>query len=139
MAQQTQQQLRFVRNKYSIPRYPMGGAVDAVQFKEAASQSWLAGDLLQYTAGTVVILPTGTFNSITGIPTSSTPNTGVGAQVLGQAEKDASGITGTAVEFLPIREGDRFEMNVYHGTIGSAVTANTMIGKRFPVRKISGL
>lgn len=96
------------------PEYP--------HFKETASQSYKAGDLVYLdTNGTVAIctLSTDRLNS----------------KVLGIAVKNATGTTGNEVYIQVIRPTDIFCMGVHHGTEASAVTAQTQLGSIFGVDK----
>ena len=47
------------------------------------------------------------------------------------ALQDASGITDTAMAVAIAEEGVTFELNVYHGTPASAITAITQVGSSF--------
>lgn len=90
-----------------------GGAM-ASYFKETASQSWVAGDLIYLdTNGTLAIC--------------TTSSNQLNSAIAGQALYSATGVTGTAVQFHPIRADEVYLMNVYHSTAASAVTAQTLL------------
>lgn len=78
-------------------------------FKETASQSWTAGDLIYLDANGTLALATST------------------TAIAGQALGAASGVTARPVQFHVIRPDDVYVMNVYHGTAASAVTVLTQL------------
>jgi len=100
----------------------MAGGPEYPYFKETAGQTFKAGDLLYLdTNGTVAIC------TLTGQQLNS--------KIVGQATKDASGVTGTQVYFRVIRPDGIWCMNVMHATAASAVTALTQLGALFGLRK----
>lgn len=107
-------------------RYEGGPGDKTTTQVEAASQSWKSGDL--------IFMNDASNLTICGEDGSSHYLTG---PIAGQAEKNATGVTGTKVHFAVIRPTDRFFMNVYHGTAASAITAKTQIGDVFAVRHAS--
>jgi hypothetical protein len=105
----------------------MGGIGFDTQYLEAASQTYSKGDLIYVnTAGAVAVC---TDNASTTFQLDS--------EIAGIAMKAATGVTGTRVMFMPIRAGDVFIMNVYHGTAASAVTSLAHIGDLFAIRRAS--
>ncbi len=99
------------------------GGLEASYYKETASQTYKVGDLVYTTtAGTVSVCTTST-GKLDGL-------------VLGQANKAATGVTGASVHLSVIRPSDKFIMNVYHGTVGLAVTAITQLHAVFGVIQI---
>src|SRR5260221_9286131 len=96
-------------------------------FKETATQSWKAGDLVYLDAS----LKTVSKCTVDGTPL-------LDSVVAGIAYKAASGTTGAAVQFHPLMPWDRVMMNVYHGTPASAITAITQLGSRFGLTQVTG-
>lgn len=95
-------------------------------FKETASQTFGIGDLLYIdTNGTIAIATNGS-----GITNGKVLN----SVVAGQAQAAATGTTGKAVSFHAIRSDDVYIMNVFHATVGSAITAQTNVGLRKGIR-----
>lgn len=93
-----------------------GGSEDNDFYEEDASQTWGAGSLLRLDSDSdIEIVADGAVTS----------------DILGFARAAATGTAGSAVDFLPIRPGLRCYMNVYHGTLGSAITAANQIGDPF--------
>ena len=85
------------------------GYVDS--FAEAASQSFLAGyPVMRDATGGIVVW------------------VDASEEILGFAEEDASGTTGTMIKVRVIRPGDVLVMNLYHATAASAVSALTDCG-----------
>lgn len=82
-------------------------------FPEAASQSFKAGEFVYLSSGKVTVCASDT------------------AHILGMAMHDASGTTDADV-LVAVADGEtEFEMNVYHATPGSAITAITQIGAEY--------
>ncbi len=102
------------------------GGPEQPWFKETASQTFGIGDLIYIdTNGTLAICTNGN-----GISNGKVLN----SVVAGQAQKAASGVTGTAVQFHAIRADDVYIMNVFHATAASAVLAATLVGLRKGIR-----
>jgi hypothetical protein len=117
----------YVGNKNFPYRRFVGGPGDkSTTYVEAASQTWISGDLIfmNDASNLTICGEDGSGHYLTG-------------PIAGQALKKATGTTGTKTHFAVIRPGDRFFMNVYHGTAASAITAKTQIGDRLPVRHAS--
>lgn len=122
MATITLQQMRYVGNMIdNAPRKFVGGAEEP-QFKEAASQSWSKGEFLYFSSGKLA--------EITSF--------GNGQKIAAQAMEAATGTTDAQVYCAAIRETDLFEANVYHSTVGSAVTALTQLGGHYRLTVQSG-
>jgi len=92
------------------------GGPEHLHWKETASQTFKIGDLVYLDAslGTVSICTT------TGVQLNSA--------ILGQARKNATGVTGDPVHIAVIRPDEKFIMNVWHVTAGSAITAQSQLG-----------
>lgn len=105
-----------------------GGAAKP-HFKETAAQSWVAGDLIYQDAS----LHTLSKCTLNGTPLLS-------STIAGIANKAATGVTGTAVQFHMITPWNKYLMNVYHGTPASAVIAQTHLGGNavFGITNVSG-
>lgn len=100
----------------------IAGMGEETLLKETAAQTYRVGDIVYLDSnGTVAIV------------TESTDT--VNSAILGQAAKPASGSTGEPAYVLVWRPEDRFLMQVFHGTPGSAVTAQTHMGGIFPIIK----
>jgi hypothetical protein len=97
------------------------GGNEASYFKEAASQTWVVGDLIYLASGKLTVC---------GL-TSTKLNT----PIAGQALVAATGVTDTAVNFRVIRPDDVYAMNVYHATAASAITAITNLGTSYGIIK----
>ncbi len=92
-----------------------GGPGEAASAYEDASQSWKAGAwLLRDSDGEIEELAV---NDTATDPT----------KILGQAVEDATGTAGEPVLYRPLRPGSILICNVYHGTVGSAVTARNLM------------
>jgi len=104
----------------------MMGGQEQPWIVEDASQTWVKGDLLYANAtdGKIVIC------------TNSSDK--LNSQVGGIAIKAASGVENTSVRFHAITPDDIIEMNVYHGTVGSAITARNQLGQCYGIKLISG-
>lgn len=113
----TQTRMQPVFQKSGLNQSPaMYGGPEATEFKETASQTYGIGDLI-YLAGSA-----GTLSICT------TTSTKLDSAIAGQATKAATGVTGAAVHFRAIRPDDIYVANVYHSTIGSAVSAQAQLG-----------
>lgn len=119
MATAPQQQPIFVDNIYNIQEPRFIGGPEFPTFKETAAQAWKQGDLLYLDANGTLAICTYTQGANTNLHSSKTAS---------QAISAASGVTGQKVYSRTIRKGDIYEMNVYHATIGSAITAQTQLG-----------
>lgn len=106
------------------------GASGFAYFKETASQTYLVDDLVYLDPnGTVAICTT----------TSGATNGNVlNSAVLGQADANATGVTGAQVSGHVIRPDDIYVMNVFHHTVGSAVSAQTQLGTVRGIRRTTG-
>lgn len=84
-------------------------------YPEAASQSFKKGQFVKLSSGKVAVC------------------TSADTETIGMATHDASGVEDTRVLVALALPGTVFEVNVYHGTAGSAVTAITQIGVNYPL------
>lgn len=100
-----------------------GGAEETGIIREDASQSWVAGDLIVFDSDGDLELAAG--------------SEGTPGKIAGQATAAATGVTSADVFFAPISPLDIFLMNVYHGTIGSAVTNRNQLGVCYPIKRVS--
>ena len=119
----TQTLINPIMSKSSLVSATTGlhGGTEATYFKEAASQSWVAGDLIYLTSGKLTICGT----------TSTKLNT----PIAGQALEAATGVTDTAVKLRVFRPDTVLAMNVYHSTAAAAITAITQLGSVFGIIK----
>ncbi len=101
------------------------GGPEETHFKETASQSWGIGDLVYLDA------------SLGTLSICTTTSTKLNSAIAGQATKAATGTTGAQAHFRVIRPDEIYYMNVYHSTIGSAISAQTQLGNVFGVILIS--
>lgn len=91
-------------------------------YTEAASQTFVAGDLVTLSSGKVAIA-------------KAAGNTMVAAdKILGRAASDASGTTDAAIDVHVFLPGHTERLPVYHGTAASAVTAITDVGTAYGLR-----
>lgn len=103
-----------------------GGAVTIQKFPEAASQSFKKGEAVYLVNGTVTEF------------TATVETNGSGAiRFLGFAAADASGVTGAEVGVYVADDDTIFEGNIYHGTVGSAVTAQTDLTALYPLKQLA--
>jgi hypothetical protein len=93
----------------------MWGGPEAPLFKETASQSYGIGDLIYLDSNGTLAICAVTSDVMT-------------SAIAGQATKAASGVTGGQVHFRPIIPGDRYEINLFHTTVASAVGTQAMLG-----------
>ena len=121
MATLTRHQPYYFGNTLNCPPVFVGGE-EYPHFKETASQTYNAGDLVYLDS-----------NGTVAICTVSTDR--LNSKILGIAVKDATGVTGDDVYIRVIRPSDIFVMQVHHGTEASAVTAQTQLGAIFGVDK----
>lgn len=106
-----------------------GGANDALLFiKEAASQSFKAGDLVLLSSGKVAVA--GTDNADL--------DTDDGA-ILGMALKDASGVTDTLVPVIPATDNTHFLLGAYNATKATAVPSQVAVGETTTLYRKSGI
>lgn len=113
--------------RYSLdggPR-PGRGAPEEPWLVEAAAQTYKAGAFVKLDgSGNVAVWDAGT---------NAQPH-------FGQAQRDATGVTGTAVKnVFATRRHDVFAMNLYHATAASAKTAITQVGVRYRVIVQAGI
>lgn len=125
MATQTRKQPRFVRNFHGTNPITFGDPSDTLQFLEAASQTFGVGDLIYLNSGAVTIC--GQSGNI------------LNTKVAGIATAKATGVTGAPVNFIGIGSQDIFEINVYHTTVGSALSAVAQLGNPYGIKLISGI
>jgi hypothetical protein len=90
--------------------------------KEVASSTWVSGDLLHIDANGLLAVCTDS----TGVVTSAVDAIALTA---------ATGVTAARHYCRAIRPDDIFAMNVYHGTIGTAVTNQNQLTDRFGLFK----
>lgn len=126
MATQTQTQIYCAGSNIHQERNFRGGPEQPL-YVEAASQSWLAGDLI-YMNGTSNM-------TLCGVNGSNQSNTQIG----GQAKTNATGVTGAAVHCFAIRPDDEFFANVYHSSAGSALSSKAQIGTARALVRINGI
>jgi hypothetical protein len=96
-------------------------------FPEAASQTFVTGDLLAISSGTCTIAKAAgnDFNQDDG-------------DFLGIAGEAASGTTGNKVQVhVPCDRGATFELPVEHATAASAVTAESQVGTEYELTHTS--
>lgn len=110
--------------------YAHQGACDypVLFIKEAASQSFKAGDLLTLSGGKVAIF--GTDNSDV---TSAT------GKCVGMALKDASGVTDTLIPVVPATEQTWFMLGAYNATVATAKPASINLGDQTTLRRQGGV
>lgn len=82
-------------------------------YPEAASQSFKAGQLVYLVSGKVTVC--------------ASDATSIAGKVL----QDASGVTDTMVAVAILRPGVWMEMNIYHSTPASAITAVADVGTKY--------
>lgn len=97
-----------------------GGPVTIQYFPEAASQSFVAGEAVYLVNGKVTEFADGVDNGST--------------RFLGFAAEDASGVTDTDIGVYVADDDVVFEGNIYHGTVGSAITAVTDLTNLWPLK-----
>jgi hypothetical protein len=97
-----------------------GGPVTIQYYPEAASQTFKAGEAVYLVSGKVTEFTDGVDNGST--------------RFLGFAAEDASGVTDQKVGVYVPDDDLVFEGNIYHGTVGSAVTAITDVGTLLPMK-----
>lgn len=101
---------RFVRTK-------TGDLPPMRWFPEAASQTFVYGDLVYLSSGAVTVC---------GADPSS---------ILGVAMMDASGTTGTQIPVLVITDDVEIAMSAYHATKASAVLAASNVGTAYEINQ----
>ena len=105
---------------YGGPTLTTGG--ENTTLKETAGQSYRVNDLVYVDSnGTIALV------------TESTDT--VNSAILGQAARAATGVTGAPAYVMVWRPEDRFEMQVFHSTPASAVTALTQRGQIYSIKK----
>lgn len=118
-------QIRWVRRQGgSGCRHFRGGAAETGFLREDASQTWAAGSL-------IAIDDDGDLEVAVG-------NEGTPGPIAGQAMEAATGTEGSDVFFAVIDPNDIFVANVYHGTIGSAVTSRGQLREVYGIKLVSG-
>lgn len=127
MAQLTFIQPRLINADIIGSQPNVRGGAAKPHFKETATQSWVAGDLIYLDA---------TLKTLSKCTLDGTPllNSTIG----GIANKAATGGTGTAVQFHMITPWNKYLMNVYHGTPASAITAQAQLGVTYGITNVSG-
>jgi len=103
------------RAKYS------NGPFNMVTRKEAASQSFKVGEFVYLVSGKV------------------TSRASDAVVIYGMAEQDASGTTDTELLIRVPNEQTEFEMNVYHATAASAITAITNYSYKYALYVASNI
>ncbi len=109
----TVKQFAIVRGPDGFAAQPDGGLERADSLKEAASQSFKAGQAVALASGLVAAAAAAEKN----------PHT-----LLGQAQKDATGVTNAPVNLVKIKPGTVIEANLYHSTPASSVYADALHG-----------
>lgn len=127
MATQVISNPRLVKSRLNHGNQAFAGGSEANYFKEAASQSFLKGDLVYLASGKLTIC------TYTGGANSNLHN----SRIAGQALADAEGVTDTVHHIKVIRPDDIYAANVYHATLGSAVSAQTQLGLTYGLRRVS--
>lgn len=105
-----------------------GETYPLAHYKEAASQSFKAGDLVTLSGGKVAALAT-----------SDGDVTSAGNKVLGMALKDASGVTDTLIPVVPATDDTWFLLGAYNAAAGSAKPSNIAIGEKTTIRRQGGV
>lgn len=112
MATQAVHQPIYRYNFYGL-KTPTWGGPEKPHFIETAAQTYNAGDLLYIDSnGTVAI--------------ATTTSDALDVTIVGQATKDATGVTGAAVHMRPIIPGDVYLMNLFHTTAASSDTTQAV-------------
>lgn len=93
-----------------------GSAPVILHAPEAAGQTYKKGQLVYLVAGAVTVMADD------------------GQVCLGMVTQDATGTTGTDMEIIIATPVTVFEVNVYHSTAASAVTAATQIGENYALQ-----
>jgi hypothetical protein len=128
MAIQTQTQAYYVNTVNQNPPRRFKGGPEQPLFVEGTTQSWGIGDL---------IYNNGTSNLQICTVNGSSQMT---SQIAGQAKTRRPARPAPTDPLLHrIRPDEEFFMNVYHGTIGSAITAKTQIGTPRALVRINGI
>lgn len=94
-------------------------------FKEAASQTYGVGALVYQDS-----------NGQIAICTDSSGR--LNSEIAGSAMRAASGVTNAPASFHAIRADERWLMNLYHSTAGSAVSALTQMGEIYGIILVNG-
>lgn len=124
MATQVLVQPRIVQRSPSHPRQFFGGP-EMPLVADAASQAYGVGDFLYLnSAGAVAIATVDGSDLMNG-------------QIAGLATDAATGVTGRNVHFETLTKDCVLEMNVYHGTVGSAISALAQLGVIYAIKKVS--
>lgn len=109
-------------------RPSIGGVMPAnMALAEAASQTFKKGDFLTIDSNGRVVQTLSAGSSL-GATTATINNTA--ARVIGQADQDASGVTGALVQVVPLK-GVQFLLPVYSATPASAIASTAQIGKSY--------
>lgn len=103
-----------------------GGPEMKTYFKEAATQTYVAGDFVYLDSNGKVAICT--------VDGSSR----LSSAIAGIASKKATGVTDSDVMIEALRGDDIVEMNIYHSTLGSAITNINQVGKVYGIKKVSG-
>lgn len=125
MATITRVQPKLVQWNPGHPRQYFGGP-EAPEIVEASGQSYGVGDFLYLDGSGNVAIAT-----VDG-------NANLNGQLAGQATAAYVG-SGNNVHMRRLTRDCIFEMNVYHGTAASAITALTQVGQIYAVKKVSGI
>lgn len=94
-------------------------------YKEAAAQTYKAGDLVYIDSSGLIAICTNAANRLN-------------SEILGQAMKDATGTTDAPVYVRVIRPSDIYLMNVFHSTKASATITQTRLGEVYGIILNSG-
>jgi hypothetical protein len=97
-----------------------GGPVTPQYYPEAASQTFVKGEAVYLVSGKVTEFTDGVDNGST--------------RFLGFAAQDASGVTDTMIGVYVPDDDLVFEGNIYHGTVGSAITAVSDVATLLPMK-----
>ena len=88
-------------------------------FPEAATQTFKKGEFVYLVSGKVTVVPTTKQSQ---------------SKVAGMALMDASETVDTAIAIAVAEEGVVFELNVYHSSVGSAITAVADVSKVYGLK-----
>jgi hypothetical protein len=101
------------------------GGREEPEFVEGASAAFNVGDFIYLTSGKLQIC-----GNAGGL---------LNTQIAGLAKNKSTGVTDTQTHFEVIRPDTLIQMNIYHGTIGSAVLARAQLGVVYAIKLVSSV
>lgn len=96
-----------------------GKTIPGDTYPEKGSASWIAGNFLTFTSGQV------------------NKSADAATKICGLACGPSSGTTNNSSLMVPAIKNQQFEINVYHTTPGSAITAKTMVGSAYGLKHVT--